>query len=357
MSKEKSKASFPLPCNSLVIPKSTCGLTNRNNDYSKFNLICQIENELQLKWNSKKVHSLYLSEIYNYLGLSSLSSRVFSCGSYLEFTSYSLPVFSANLQKNGNKEVKLTNANFCRDRLCPMCAWRRSYKVYSQLSQIIDFLNNKYSYLFLTLTVPNVSSDELSDAIDNINKGFSLLFKKKRVKTAVKGFFKALEITYNSKTNTFHPHLHVVLAVLPSYFTSRDYIKRSEWLQLWCESVNDFSITQVDIRKCYGTSDDDFTSSVSEVAKYSVKSSDYLRLDDFAYSVELVSVLHQVLKNRRLCSFGGVFKDVKHRLSLDDSENGDLVHLSGDLTGAVAAHVFYYGWSVGCYKLFDVSDC
>ena len=40
--------------------------------------------------------------------------------------------------RDASGKKRLHSANFCRNRLCPMCNWRRSLKMYSQVSQITD---------------------------------------------------------------------------------------------------------------------------------------------------------------------------------------------------------------------------
>lgn len=39
------------------------------------------------------------------------------------------------------------------------------------------------------------------------------------------------------------------MGVNKRYFTSRDYINRDEWLDMWQDCIDDSSITQVDVRK------------------------------------------------------------------------------------------------------------
>ena len=52
----------------------------------------------------------------------------------------------------GNRKLK--SANFCRVRVCPMCNWRRSLKLFSQVSAITDAIlaEKKARFIFLTLT-------------------------------------------------------------------------------------------------------------------------------------------------------------------------------------------------------------
>lgn len=54
-----------------------------------------------------------------------------------------------------------------------------------------------------------------------------------------------------------------------NYFTSKDYIKREKWLEMWKLAKRDNSITQVDVRKAD-------KNSFLEIAKYAAKDSDYL---------------------------------------------------------------------------------
>ena len=335
--------------------------------------LCQVDKsdnalilEISQKFTPKKQASELLSASYNRLGYEHKAERVSSCGTFLEFA----------LQQSSDT-WHLRKANFCRDRLCPMCSWRRSYKIYAQISQIMNVIEKDYAFLFLTLTVPNCSAVTLSDTIDRLQLGWrKLIHDNKRFKSSVKGFFRVLEVTRNKDRfspfyNTYHPHFHVILAVSKSYFTSREYIKQSEMLEFWRKAMNDPSITQVDIRRCRNKNElsegeqfsKSLSSAVAEVAKYSVKSADYLGKFDkrgfllSPYSEDdidsFVTVFSSALYGRRLTAFGGVFDDVSKSLQLDDIENGDLVHLDElELRSDVACLIRRFGWSSGAYKMF-----
>lgn len=316
-----------------------------------------LEKELKRRFAPKKEAASLLASSYERLGFYKKSERVSSCGSFLEFVAAP------------SKEWRLRKANFCRERLCPMCSWRRSYKIFSQISKIMNVIENDFSFLFLTLTVPNVSADKLNDTIDLLQAGWRRLIHHKRFKASVKGFFKVLEITRNKQNNTYHPHYHVILAVDERYFKTV-YISHSEWLDLWRWAMNDDSITQVDIRRCKSKQNiksgekavKALSSAVAEVAKYSVKSADYLGkfnkegilispypnddIDDF------VSIFSSALYHRRLTALGGIFDVIAKQLQLDDVENGDLVHIDdNNIRSDVGYMVACYGWSCGAYKL------
>lgn len=334
-------------------------------------LDCQsLERELKQKWNVKKSAGEPLVLSFLRLGLDKRAERCADCGTLLEFT----PVMAAGgespkgLPPAGTQQRTkwhLYKANFCRDRLCPMCSWRRSYKIFGQVSQIMDLIGKNYDFLFLTLTVPNVTAPELSSKLDELQKGWYKLSNYKRVKSILKGFFKALEITYNKVSNTYHPHFHIVLAVPKHYFTTSYYIQRDDWLQLWQRAMKDETITQVDVRRAKGkikgseisvegaAASKALASAIAEIAKYAVKSSDYIFKDD-ELTDSVVGCLADVLTNRRLCAFGGCFADAHKQLQLDDAEDGDLIHLDGELRADLATQIYRFEWSCGAYKLKEI---
>ena len=324
---------------------------------------CQspIEKELADKFEPKKLASEPLVLSYYRLGMDKRAETVASCGTFLEFAEYVGASGGLPLGASRSSEYKLHKANFCKDRLCPMCSWRRSYKIFGQVSKIMNVIADKYCFLFLTLTVINCKGTELSETLDKMSKAFNRMFHLKRIKNAVRGFFRALEITYNEDNNTFHPHFHCVLAVPKSYFKGSMYIQRDEWLEMWQKSMNDPRITQVDIRKAKDkhnrdnkTASEALASAVAEVAKYTVKSSDYLKKDE-SLTDSLVRTFSDVLYHRRLVALSGCFKEAHKQLQLDDVENGDLLHLNDNIRPDVAVQIYRYGWSCGCYKLIDVS--
>ena len=190
----------------------------------------------------KKELSVSLGDSYMRLGYYRRAEFVYHCGEKLQ---YMIPIVNEQPQKG-----KLIFANFCKDRLCPLCAYRKTKRIFNQLSSIMDVMGNEYRYLMLTLTIPNVNGHELPRAIDRLMKGIDRLFKRTKVKKAVKGYFRALEVTRNDKDASYHPHYHFILAVKPSYLKNYndEYITHAEWLNMWRDAMDDPSITQIDIR-------------------------------------------------------------------------------------------------------------
>lgn len=244
------------------------------------------------------------------LGNSTLDMIKF-CGDYLEF-----------LANKSFDKHKLKRGSFCKTRLCPTCAKRKSLRWIFALSLFIEYVNSTYDYeyLLLTLTAPNVKGDDLHDELKKYSKAFDQMLKRKKYKAIVQGFIRKLEITYNKKTDTYHPHYHVIIAVNKSYFKDKDlYIKRDTWLKDWQRAMKDSSITQVDIRKVYNKStvDTDLTKSciqtgILEVAKYTAKSGDYLISED------VFVTFWNSLKHMREFTFGGCFKEAHNLFKLGE---------------------------------------
>lgn len=352
--------------------------------------IDKIEQEITAKFAPRRLQSELLANSYERLTLDKKAQRVRECGTFLE---WSLPPEPAAGLHRGvpaaapeQDKPRLSAANFCRDRLCPMCNWRRCHKIFSQVSRIQTVLSaSDYDFVFVTLTVPNVDGSELSDEIDKMQAAWHKFIKYKRIQSAFVGYFKSLEVTRNNDKRsksygTYHPHYHIIFVVRKCYFTGRDFIKRDELLALWKRAKRDDRITQVDIRRVTDKQKQkeliidgvkqkvDFTelgSAVAEIAKYAVKSSDFLgKMDKHGRIIvplpewltdEIVSVYSVALAGRRLCAFGGVFEQVRKELNLDDPEDGDLIHEDGEqLNADMAIMVARYGWSCGAYKLIEI---
>lgn len=243
-----------------------------------------------------------------------------------------------------------------------MCGWRRSLKVATQVKRIAHVANSQFKirWLFLTLTCKNVKSDDLKEALDLLTASFHRLIKRKRFTSDVMGFFRALEVTRNEETGEYHPHLHVLLAVRPSYFT-RGYIKQSEWASLWQDALRADYTPIVDVRAVKGkrdksmeeqllrdkgivlengnfeeiSSDDDYLdeAAVAEISKYTVKSKDYIIKGNEYLTDEIVSTYEANLNHRRLFAFGGVLKDIYEYLKAQ----GDVEDVESDRADLVAA--------------------
>ena len=237
--------------------------------------------------------------------------------------------------------MKLHDARFCRVRLCPVCQWRRSLKTFAQMSQVLELAKAQgYQFIFLTLTLKNCKSEELSDELTHILLSFNRLMKYKDVQKAVKGYYRGCEVTHNLTSDTYHHHLHVVLAVRQSYFKGSCYISHYKWVELWKRALQVDYTPVVDIRRCKGGS-----KSIAEACKYAVKPSDILNMDDWDMTVDTLRTLDKALDKRRFVGLGGILKDLHKQLHLDDPEDGDLVHIEGDGTEQPTEEEIVFFWN------------
>ncbi|ELD8163370.1 protein rep [Staphylococcus pseudintermedius] len=257
------------------------------------------------------------------------------CNTFLSF------VADKTLEKQ-----KLYKANSCRNRFCPVCAWRKARKDALGLSLMMQYIKQEESkeFIFLTLTTPNVKAEALEDEIKHYNASFRRMSNRKIFKDVVKGYVRKLEITYNKKRDDYNPHFHVLIAVNKSYFTDkRYYINQKKWLELWRSATKDELITQVHVQKIKQNNNKE----LYELAKYSSKDSDYLA------SQKVFDAFYKSLKGKQILVFSGLFKEARKLL-----KNGDLDYLKDvDLTQYI--YQIFYRWNQKEYlasEIFELSE-
>ena len=276
-------------------------------------------------WQGKKIMNVEYADLLQELNYKK-AQNVRSCGEILKF------------KKREDGSLKLEQAWFCKSRLCPMCNWRRSIKHSGQVIKIVDEAVKKYPkgrFLFWTLTTKNVfTGDELKDELARMNTAFKLMMKYKKVEKNMLGYLKATEVTVNKKDGSYNQHLHILVFVKSSYFkgTGDNYISQSELTEFWEKALKiDYTpIVNIKAVKAKATEKEKgVIGAVYETAKYPVKSIDYLT-DNHEENLQRVDDLEKGLKRKRLISFGGIFKEIRKELQLDDVETGDLIKTSSE---------------------------
>lgn len=271
-------------------------------------------------WRQKKIENLlyndYMEEINE-----RKARQVHDCAETLTF------------QITSDGEQKLYQVWFCKDRLCPMCSWRRSLKSAAELQQILTRaveLKPKDQFLFLTLTVKNVyDKSELKKMLKNLTEGFNRLSKYKIVQKNLVGFVRSTEVTVNETDGSYHPHLHVLLMVSPKYF-KETYLSQKKWTDLWKKAMKLDYDPVVNIKKIHDKSGKgDLKSAALEVGKYQTKSKDYLSDDtNWEENLKRISDLRYGLQNTRQYGYGGLLKKIA--LELKAGTDDDLVHVELD---------------------------
>ena len=220
-------------------------------------------------------------------------------------------------------------------------------------------------YIFLTLTQRNCTADELPDVVGKmilawraIVRGCVLPEERESRKYSwlteyvIKGTFRALEITINQESNTYHPHFHAVVAVPGNYFNKNNpwYLNHGDWMTLWRVAMALDYDPSVRIEAIKPDPERGYGKAVAEVSKYPVKDSDFVAPDiPFDKSKEYLYNLAVGLFKRRLLSWSGVFFRARRTLNLADPETDD--DLANDevteLRDDVRTLIRVYSWRSG----------
>ena len=300
-------------------------------------------------WAAQKELARRLSRWYRYVD-DDKANRLETCADWLGF------------RRKFEGGLALSKANFCRVRLCPMCQWRRALKIHGQMCRVFGALEGDgYGYVKMVLTVPNCTRDNLTETLDRLQEGFHRLIKYKDVRKIVKGYYKALEITVNH-ADSLHPHIHAILAVNASYFTSRSYLRQEIWRDLWEQAV-DFQPyvnaqgilvehLQLNVGRLKIREGQTITDALKEYTKYTVKAGEIVgdQEEPTDEGVALLAALDGALNKRKFMTLGGVVKDAHKALNLSDiNDDGDLVRLDRDDLTDTEKHDIYYIWRSGVY--------
>ena len=205
-----------------------------------------------------------------------------------------------------------------------------------------------YNPYFLTLTIPNISAEKLSNELDKINKSFYKMWKwlsgtygvsnKRKFENRlfeVMGAIKSVELVINKETKEYNLHIHAIVFLngekiidfeknFPGgyqrrtesyiYYSNADLFIRKLWTMSYkglnvtdykYETENDFvcDIRELDLQK-----------GIFEVYKYSFKDIDINNIYDFG-------IIFYAFRNMRLRQGYGLL------YGIGDEKNGD------DLTG------------------------
>lgn len=271
---------------------------------------------MMTKYSDKKTGNQEVSKFTDKHLMPKSQQRFCECGNWIDF-----------FADREVSKLKVYQANFCKNRFCPMCAWRLAHKDALKISVLMDYIEAEHgmAFIFVTLTAPNVRAENLRDEITRYNKAFKRLVERDEVAKINRGYIRKIEVTYNQERDDYHPHFHCVFAVNPSYFKKGDYIKQDRWLDLWRDVMRDNSITQVDVRRVKKNigGADGRDKAISELAKYAAKDK------DFAISQEVFDVFYTALKGRQFITFNGLFaeanklykdKKLEHYKTLDTTE-------------------------------------
>lgn len=325
--------------------------------------------EVLRKWHRAKVDALWASKMMMSAAmhdtpLARRAGRMAQCGRDIEF------IYDP---ATGISRVK--HASLCRDRLCPICSWRLSLKRNNEMQQTISHLleQRPYKGVMLTLTVRNCTRNDLNSTIKHLCQSYTRLCKHRAWKRNIKGTARSIEVTYSPKTDTFHPHIHVLLLVDENY---RCNISQQEFAAMWRTAAQLDYNPIVDVRYTYQKAeaeaedtDDDIDAEaimqsdelaamrdgITEAVKYAFKPSALRRI---LADEQLDSIAAQ-LKSHRLISYGGDIKKARAELLFVD-EDKQLENEKEDMpipeAGSSELHRLAYRWAEQTQEYLLASD-
>jgi len=305
---------------SKLVSKDELNITKNNDN-------CKLSNysKKDAPWDARRQETEDVGRIYSDAHFERYAQRMADCSGRLGFK-------WLTDTDTGEMSLKLNKAQFCRVRHCPVCQWRRQLmwqaRFYDAIPSIIES-HPKARWLFLTFTVRNCDIHNLSDTLQDLNKAWQRLIKRKEFKSVL-GWVRSTEITYSdSSAGNAHPHFHVLAMVTPSYFT-RHYVKQADWVKLWQSCLRVDYLPGVNIKvvknkdkSIQAGSAEFLRSAVKETLKYSVKPSDMTQHDP-EWFLELTKQTHR----KRVIACGGVLKNV---LRVDEESNEDLMLKNDDV--------------------------
>lgn len=262
---------------------------------------------------------------------------------------------------DGSKKT-LKSANCCKSRFCPVCMARKARITAARLTKVLAKVQADHKgtqMIFLTLTLRNCKGDELRDTLTRITAAWSKLTRRRPFDRAIRGWFRAIEITYNEREDTYHPHIHAILVVEDAYFwpSSGLFLTPDKWWTMWRESLQIDYDPNIDICATYEKTDTNgekvrkALAAAKEAAKYATKPADYLNPAlPKVKAREVLETLIDGLHRKRTTAMGGWVADAADALALDVEEVEDLIHdedgnaaLTDETAEILAVYGFHFG--------------
>jgi len=215
-----------------------------------------------------------------------------------------------NTLNNCNSEIhrkgnKLTS-KYCNGRHCNICNRIRTAKAINHYGKQFE----GYSDLeFTTLTIPNCTGEDLKTTIEKMVKVFSNITRVIREKRKIEfNGIRKLEITYNSKMNTYHPHIH----------TLHSGSCGSVFIQEWLKRFPTATIKAQDTKKAT-------EGSVNELFKYATKilMKDKKEKNTIEVYLPAIDTIMIALQNKRTFQSFGKMKMITEDVQELQSQNID----------------------------------
>lgn len=194
-------------------------------------------------------------------------------------------------------------ANHCKQRWCPLCGAAKKTVIAREIEKWLP--TTQYPKM-MTLTLLH-TSESLPDQINHLYNSFRKLRKTKLLTKNVPGGVWFFQITFNGKTQMWHPHIHCLM--------SGNYVSMSKLSRLWLKITGDSKIVNIKLVN-------NFVSASHEVARYCARPSPIKNLP-LSQRTEIFTAM----EGRRLCGTWGTARKL-HLSHLDNDEPGKWIPLA-----------------------------
>lgn len=317
------------------------------------------------KWAEKKLEAETLAKrMWRYPTLRARAARMMQCGDIV------LMQYCPRCHKE-----HAYSGNLCRDRLCPVCGWRLSLSRYSQMLATLDLLSdsmneNDVRCSMLTLTLRNCTIDKLHDTLVAMSNAWRNMAKQKYFRDSVYAWTRSIEITYNARQHTYHPHMHILLfgygrsLADNTMFTAMAIEAWKKALGLDYDPIYNHktAYTKEDSKKMLASVEELETLSWREQANIAarqaaVEVSKYIMGDKMGLKIPQAHLLEfaEAIKGVRMVGYGGAIKIARQALGLvDDAIDSTSVHNECSACGA-ALRNYIMRWA-GCGYILEPYD-
>jgi hypothetical protein len=204
---------------------------------------------------------------------------------------------------------KMTS-EYCGYRWCLLCNRIRTAQYIGKYEPILKEWKDTQ---FVTLTIVSIGADDLLSALNEMNKNFRrILDLMRKREISIRGIRK-LEITYNEKDNTYHPHFHVLVEG-----RVQAEMLHSEWLRLyptsknWAQDIQRVRTDKVDVYK-------EIFKYVTKLFDKDAKTGKYKEINPVA-----LDVIFRALKKKRIMQpFGFVAPEIAEEGKIELTESTD----------------------------------
>ena len=203
--------------------------------------------------------------------------------------------------------------NYCKNRYCPFCDYIKTIRYKILIEKILKkFENNTLIFLTLTTkTIKVISSDEIKNHRKKISTAFSNLMSKK-IAANQNGYIRKIETNYNSNKNECNIHIHSIV-LMKNY--KKNYIKKSDWLEMWKQVLKDDSIKELDIKIIKNIDED-----IKKISNYITKQ----QLEKMLHSDNISNIFAEAEYRTKDYSFAKEFKIAKQEIEKNTKQEKEI---------------------------------